>query len=64
MVMFIILNSLFILYSYFFKSNIKIKVSGKYKEDKIKFYSALYHSMLSPTKWSEANGTYIGFGIY
>jgi hypothetical protein len=37
-------------------------VSSIFKDDEIKFNSAIYHSLLSPTKWSEANGIYLGFG--
>lgn len=38
--------------------------SGKSKEDDLTiFYTSLYHSLLSPTKWSEANGLYLGFDM-
>ena len=31
------------------------------KDSETKFYSGIYHSLMSPTKWSEANGVYFGF---
>jgi putative alpha-1,2-mannosidase len=37
-----------------------IEVVTKHEADKIKFYSALYHSLTSPTTFSEGN-TYLGF---
>ncbi|WP_082711770.1 GH92 family glycosyl hydrolase [Burkholderia singularis] len=38
-----------------------IQVSGGSMLDKRKFYTALYHSMLSPNVNSDVNGEYIGF---
>ncbi|MFC0186528.1 GH92 family glycosyl hydrolase [Pseudarcicella hirudinis] len=38
----------------------KIKVQGS-EDDKVLFYSALYHSKLTPRVFSDADGTYPGF---
>ncbi|OLL28381.1 alpha-mannosidase [Burkholderia sp. SRS-W-2-2016] len=38
-----------------------IQVSGGSQDDKIKFYTALYHTQLSPSVFSDVNGEYIGF---
>lgn len=37
--------------------------SAKSETDLTIFYSSLYHSMLSPTKWSEVTGIYMGFDM-
>lgn len=37
-----------------------IKVEGGTKSDKTKFYTSLYHTMLDPRSYSDANGNYIG----
>ncbi|MBQ2842096.1 MAG: GH92 family glycosyl hydrolase [Clostridia bacterium] len=37
-----------------------IRISGD-DETKIKFYTALYHSMIMPTDFTDANGEYLGF---
>ncbi|MCA1637507.1 MAG: glycoside hydrolase family 92 protein, partial [Acidobacteria bacterium] len=39
----------------------RIKVDGSTREEKEIFYTALYHSLLSPNVFSDANGEYIGF---
>jgi len=39
----------------------RIKVDGGTREQKEIFYTALYHSLLSPNIFSDANGEYIGF---
>jgi predicted alpha-1,2-mannosidase len=39
----------------------KIKVSGGTEEDRKVFYTALYHSFLHPSVFSDANGEYMGF---
>lgn len=38
----------------------KIEVKGKNADDKVNFYTALYHSMLAPTIYSDADGAYYG----
>ena len=38
----------------------KIEVQGNDAEDKVKFYTALYHSMLAPTIFSDVDGSYRG----
>ncbi|MHC1707077.1 MAG: GH92 family glycosyl hydrolase [Bacteroidales bacterium] len=38
----------------------KIQIEGKNEEDKIKFYSALYHSMLAPNLYCDVDGNYLG----
>jgi predicted alpha-1,2-mannosidase len=40
----------------------KIEVSGNDYHDKVKFYTAMYHSMLEPTTYSDTNGMYRGPG--
>jgi predicted alpha-1,2-mannosidase len=39
----------------------KIKVSGGSTADLTKFYTALYHCLLDPNVFSDANGQYLGF---
>lgn len=39
----------------------KIQVEGKNEEDKIKFYTALYHSFLQPRTFNDCDGTYVSF---
>ena len=39
----------------------QIIVSGGTSADKINFYTALYHAMLSPNTFSDVNGQYLGF---
>ncbi len=38
----------------------KIEVTGTDKDDKMNFYTALYHSMLAPTIFSDVDGSYRG----
>lgn len=37
-----------------------IKVEGNRPEDKVKFYSALYHCLLAPNLFSDVDGSYLG----
>ena len=39
----------------------KIRVSGGSEEQKIMFYTALYHSMILPREFSDADRAYVGF---
>ena len=39
----------------------KIKVRGANEEDKIKFYTALYHSLFMPRVFNDVNGSFPGF---
>ena len=39
----------------------RVRVSGGTDEDRKVFYTALYHSLIHPTVFSDANGEYIGF---
>ncbi len=39
----------------------KIYVEGGTQEDKVKFYTAMYHSLLFPRLYSDVNGEYPGF---
>ncbi|WP_298238575.1 GH92 family glycosyl hydrolase [uncultured Algibacter sp.] len=39
----------------------KVKVEGKNEDDKVKFYTALYHSFLQPRTFNDADGTYVSF---
>ena len=39
----------------------RIEVHGQSKEDKIKFYTALYHSLLLPRLFNDIDGSYPGF---
>ncbi len=36
-------------------------VTGGREEDKVKFYTALYHSFLLPRRFNDADGTYVSF---
>ncbi|SDR39707.1 alpha-1,2-mannosidase, putative [Paraburkholderia fungorum] len=38
-----------------------IQVNGGSHDDKVKFYTALYHTQWSPSVFSDVNGQYIGF---
>lgn len=38
-----------------------IVVSGGSQENRVKFYTALYHSFMAPNVFSDVNGEYIGF---
>lgn len=38
----------------------KIEIKCEDKDEKVKFYTALYHSMLAPTIYSDVNGAYYG----
>ena len=38
----------------------KIEVSGTDTDEKVKFYSALYHTMIAPTIYSDVDGKYFG----
>ena len=38
----------------------KIEVEGDNEDDKVKFYTALYHSMLAPTIYCDVDGAYRG----
>lgn len=38
----------------------KIAVNGNVKDDKVKFYTSLYHTMLAPTIFSDVDGSYRG----
>ncbi|ERI81269.1 putative alpha-1,2-mannosidase [Bacteroides pyogenes F0041] len=38
----------------------KIDVKGNNEDDKVNFYTALYHSMLAPTIYSDVDGSYYG----
>lgn len=39
----------------------KVKVQGHNNDDKVKFYTALYHCMLQPRTFNDADGTYMSF---
>lgn len=39
----------------------KVRVEGKKEEDKIKFYTALYHSFLQPRTFNDCDGSYVSF---
>ncbi|MGM8360586.1 GH92 family glycosyl hydrolase [Flavobacterium sp. ARAG 55.4] len=39
----------------------KVKVEGTNKDDKVKFYTAMYHSYLHPRTFNDADGTYLSF---
>ncbi|MBN3036274.1 MAG: GH92 family glycosyl hydrolase [Bacteroidales bacterium] len=39
----------------------KIWVEGKNEQDKIKFYTALYHSLLHPRLFNDADGSFVSF---
>lgn len=38
----------------------KIEVKSDHEDDKVNFYTALYHSMVAPTIYSDVDGTYYG----
>lgn len=38
----------------------KIQITGDNKDDKVNFYTALYHSMIAPTIYSDVDGSYYG----
>ena len=38
----------------------KIEIKGGNEDDKVNFYTALYHSMLAPTIYSDVDGAYYG----
>lgn len=38
----------------------KIEISSPDKDDKVNFYTALYHSMIAPTIYNDVDGTYYG----
>lgn len=38
----------------------KIKVKGDNRDDKVNFYTALYHTMLAPTIYGDVDGSYYG----
>ncbi|MEQ9437678.1 MAG: GH92 family glycosyl hydrolase [Cyclobacteriaceae bacterium] len=40
----------------------KVQIRGGTNEEKTKFYTALYHAMLLPRVFSDADGAYLGFG--
>ncbi|TKG94398.1 glycoside hydrolase family 92 protein [Puteibacter caeruleilacunae] len=39
----------------------KVKVEGEHEDDKVKFYTALYHSFLQPRTFNDCDGTYVSF---
>ncbi|MFV5693510.1 GH92 family glycosyl hydrolase [Flavobacterium sp. LT1R49] len=39
----------------------KVKVEGSNEDDKIKFYTAMYHSFLQPRTFNDADGSYVSF---
>lgn len=39
----------------------KVKVEGSNEDDKIKFYTAMYHSFLQPRIFNDADGSYVSF---
>ena len=38
----------------------KIEITGDNKDDKVNFYTALYHTMIAPTIYSDVDGSYYG----
>ena len=38
----------------------KIEIKGDNKDDRVNFYTAMYHSMLAPTIYSDVDGAYYG----
>jgi putative alpha-1,2-mannosidase len=38
----------------------KIEVESNNQDDKVNFYTALYHSMIAPTIYSDVDGAYYG----
>ena len=39
----------------------KVKVEGTNKDEKVKFYTAMYHSYLQPRTFNDVDGTYVSF---
>ena len=39
----------------------KVKVEGTNNDDKVKFYTAMYHSYLQPRTFNDVDGTYVSF---
>jgi predicted alpha-1,2-mannosidase len=39
----------------------KVRVEGENEDEKIKFYTALYHSFLQPRTFNDADGSYVSF---
>lgn len=39
----------------------KVQVEGEKEEDKVKFYTALYHSFLQPRTFNDCDGSYMSF---
>ena len=39
----------------------KIKVEGRNEDDKVKFYTAMYHSFLQPRTFNDCDGSYVSF---
>ena len=40
----------------------KVEVEGEVEEDKVKFYTAMYHSCLQPRTFNDVDGSYMSFG--
>ena len=38
----------------------KVEITGDNKDDKVNFYTALYHSMIAPTIYNDVDGAYYG----
>ncbi|WP_051614641.1 GH92 family glycosyl hydrolase [Phyllobacterium sp. UNC302MFCol5.2] len=38
-----------------------VQVTGGSREDKVKFYTAMYHSFIAPSVFSDVNGEYVSF---
>jgi len=38
-----------------------VQVRGGTEQEKVKFFSAIYHAFMSPTTWSEYGNVYVGF---
>lgn len=38
-----------------------MQVTGGSKDDRVQFFTALYHALLAPTTYSDVNGEYLGF---
>lgn len=38
-----------------------VEAGGGTEDQKVQFYTGLYHSLLAPTTFSDANGEYLGF---
>ena len=39
----------------------KVQVEGEVEEDKVKFYTAMYHSCLQPRTFNDCDGSYVSF---